>query len=322
MGSCFTVSESTVAAVEQWGQFSYIATPGCYCVGPGTTKAHVLPLRLRQTEVKVDTRTKDNVFVGLHLLIQWAVIQDPSKCLESELEHDPKKKKGEKDAQIDTTKKDLSHMTKEDFFYKAVYATLSPESQLRSLTEEYFRIVVVKHKLDRLFDLGSTITSECRHVLNRSMNEYGYYVKKIVITDIQPEKTVTSAMNDIVASEKEREAARIRAEAEKIQRIKAAEAQAEVARLQGEGIARQRFAITKGLRQSVEEFSDATGADPASVMSLLMLTQHTDMIKESLGHSKAVNIILEASIDKPGELPQSQLRRALLSTNPVTTEVR
>jgi len=313
MGSCFCVQESTVAAVEKFGSFNYIAGPGCHCVGIGSEKKEALSLRLRQTNVKVDTRTKDNVFIVLHVIIQWAVIQDPKSCLET-VQPEGKKPKAKRDAQLDSTVKDLSHMSKDDFFYTAIYATQNPAAQLQSLAEEYFRIVIVKQKLDKLFDLGSSITSECRHVLNRSMNQYGYYVKKVVIRDICPEKGVMDAMNNIVASEKERIAAKTIADAEKITRIKAAEAEAEVSRLHGEGIARQRFAITRGLRQSVEEFSSSTGADPASVMSLLMLTQHTDMIKESLAASRHVNIVLEASAVPHGGEVQDSTKEVLLSS--------
>lgn len=41
--------------------------------------------------------------------------------------------------------------------------------------------------MDKLFDLGLTITKECTHVLNNSMNEFGFLVKKVVIRDILPE---------------------------------------------------------------------------------------------------------------------------------------
>jgi len=311
MGSWFSVEESTVGAVESWGSFDYVATPGCHFAWCGTSLAHVLPLRLRQTEVRVDTRTRDNVFVSLFIVLQWSVLQD-TDCISAYSANDGR----ERDSQHDTTRKDLSHMTKEDFWYKAVYSTKNPQAQLASLTEEYFRIVVVKHKLDKLFDLGSNITSECCQVLNHSMNEYGYFVKRVVIKEILPEKSVIAAMNDIVASEKERVAAKISAEAQKIAKIKAAEAQAEVARLQGEGIALQRFAITKGLRESVEDFSGSTGVSAASVMSLLMLTQHADMIKDSSSQSKNLKVILEASVTQPGEQnqPTNQLRTAILSS--------
>lgn len=93
--------------------------------------------------------------------------------------------------------KDLSHMSKNDFLYKAAYSTQNPEEQLKSLAEEYFRIVVVKHKMDKLFDMGSGITTECTRVLNKSMNEYGYYVRKVVIKDIEPEKSGKLLLGDL-----------------------------------------------------------------------------------------------------------------------------
>lgn len=306
MGSCMCVNEGTVATLESFGSYSHLATPGCSCLWFGTNVGQVLDLRLRQTALTVDTRTRDNVFITLHLVLQWAVVKDPTK-LSFELDDGPKKSPKR---ELGAAGKDLSHMSKNDFLYEAAYSTQNPEEQLKSLAEEYFRIVVVKHKMDKLFDLGSSITTECTKVLNRSMNEYGYHVKKVVIKDIEPEKSVMDSMNDIVASEKERVAAVTRADAEKITRIKAAEAQAEVARLQGEGIAKQRFAICEGLRHSVEDFASSTGSDATSVMSLLMLTQHTDMIKESLVHSKNVKVILQAAMDS-GDV-QEQVRNAML----------
>jgi hypothetical protein len=87
-----------------------------------------------------------------------------------------------------------------------------------------------------------------------------------------------------------------------------------VARLQGEGIAKQRFAIVEGLRHSVEDFSSATHTDATAVMSLLMLTQHTDMIKESLGISKNVKVVLQAASD-PTDDTETQFRNALLSAH-------
>ena len=60
-----------------------------------------------------------------------------------------------------------------------------------------------------------------------------------------------------------------KAEAQKIQVVKAAEADAEAKFLQGQGIARQRQAIVNGLRESVLDFnSDVSGAHYASVRIL------------------------------------------------------
>lgn len=83
---------------------------------------------------------------------------------------------------------DLSKLSREDFLYRAAYKSRNPELQLRSHAEEYFRITVNKYKMDKLFDLGLTITNECSLVLNKAMNDFGYCVRKVVIRDILPEE--------------------------------------------------------------------------------------------------------------------------------------
>ena len=73
------------------------------------------------------------------------------------------------------------------------------------------------------------------------MKDFGYGIVKALITDIVPDNKVKSAMNDIDAAAREREAT--------------------VKRLQGEGIANQRKAIIAGLSESLTTFSEAvTGA--------------------------------------------------------------
>jgi len=329
-GLCISVPENSVTPLETWGKFDGFAPPGCNWVGLCTVGGRNLTLATRQTNVKIGTRTKDNVFVTIDLSIQWAVIQDFSDLKPLTMETGDKKKapvsgksiklkdkasagggsSDEEEMEHDLEHVDLSKLSKSDFLYRATYKSTNPELQLTSHAEEYFRITVAKHKMDRLFDLGLTITIECSHVLNRAINEYGYLVRKVVIRDILPEDRVRKAMNDIVASQKERDSQITRADADKTTRIKAAEADAEVSRLHGEGIAMQRQAIIGGLRKSVEDFSNATHADTSAVMSLMMMTQHTDMIKESIKEAKGVSLILSASPTSATDL-EAQIRSSM-----------
>merc|ERR1712008_11108 len=81
-----------------------------------------------------------------------------------------------------------------------------------------------------------------------------------------------------------------KAEADKVQQVKAAEADAEARYLSGLGVARQRKAIVQGLQESVEGFSqDVAGATPKDVMDILLLTQYFDTLS-SVG---ANSLILE-----------------------------
>jgi hypothetical protein len=77
-------------------------------------------------------------------------------------------------------------MKKEDFLYAAAYSTRDPEAMIKAVVEEFFRIVVNRHKMDKLFDLGESMTSECTRIVNQSMLEYGYCIKKTVVKDIEP----------------------------------------------------------------------------------------------------------------------------------------
>ena len=88
-----------------------------------------------------------------------------------------------------------------------------------------------------------------------------------MITDIDPDERVKAAMNEINTAERQRIAARDKAEAEKIMIVKAAEAEAESKYLAGVGISRQRLAIIEGLRESVVGFTEnVEGASTKDVM--------------------------------------------------------
>lgn len=72
-----------------------------------------------------------------------------------------------------------------------------------------------------------------------------------------------------------------KAEAEKVQVVKAAEADAEAKYLQGQGIARQRQAIVNGLRESVLNFErDVNDISSRDVIEMMMITQYFDMLKD------------------------------------------
>src|SRR5690554_2212574 len=120
------------------------------------------------------------------------------------------------------------------------------------------------------------------------MKSYGYFIHQALIIDLAPDSKVKASMNEINASQRLREAAREKAEAEKILQVKAAEAEAEAKYLSGVGVARQRKAIVDGLRESITEFSgQATGTTPKDVMDLLLLTQYFDMLRD-VGQNKLV----------------------------------
>merc|ERR1711990_1443490 len=121
------------------------------------------------------------------------------------------------------------------------------------------------------------------------------------------------SMNEINASRRLREAAKEKAEADKIIQVKAAEADAESKYLSGIGVARQRQAIVNGLRDSIVDFKDGVeGTRPKDVMDLLLLTQYFDMIKEVGSNGAQKTLFVPHGPGSVSEL-QSNLRAGLMN---------
>ena len=96
------------------------------------------------------------------------------------------------------------------------------------------------------------------------------------MTDISPDARVKMSMNEINASRRLREAAKEKAEADKIVQVKAAEADAESKYLSGVGVARQRQAIVGGLQDSIIEFSgEIAGTTPKTSWTCCYSTTST-----------------------------------------------
>merc|ERR1719240_976262 len=97
------------------------------------------------------------------------------------------------------------------------------------------------------------------------MATFGYQIKSTPITDIDPDREVKRAMNEINKQKRLRIAAEDEGEATKIRAVKEAEAEASRTEIQakadaeakflaGQGVSRQRQAIMEGLRESMQAF--------------------------------------------------------------------
>jgi len=162
-------------------------------------------------------------------------------------------------------------------------------------------------ELDEAFASKDEIAGAVLNQLDRVMKEYGYEILNSLVTDLSPDARVKASMNEINASKRLKEAASHKAEADKVQQVKAAEADAEARYLSGLGVARQRTAIVKGLQSSISEFSDTVdGVTSKDVMDILVLTQYFD----TLSAVGANSLILEHEPASVGML-QAQVNRTL-----------
>lgn len=178
------------------------------------------------------------------------------------------------------------------------------------------RAQVPKMNLDEVFIAKEEIARAIKEELSKSMSGFGFQIIQTLITDIEPAAKVKAAMNEINAAQRLRLAAYEQSEAEKIRVVKAAEADAEAKYLAGQGIARQRQAIMTGLRESVQAFqSEVSEVGSRDVLSLMLLTQWVDAVKEIGSKNNASTIFIPSNpgaiTDMAGEIRNGMLQAGL-----------
>lgn len=276
----FTVEQRTVVIVQRLGRFLREAGPGLHVKLPFIDRVvGRINLRVQQLDVKIETKTEDNVFVHMVVAVQYYVL--PEKVY--------------------------------DAFYKLDDAT----RQITSFVFDVVRARVPKIKLDDVFEKKDEIADIVKSELAQVMDGFGYGILKALVTDIEPDARVKESMNEINAAQRMRVAATEKGEADRILKVKAAEGDAQSKALQGRGIADQRQAIVSGLRDSVDEFrKSVTGTTPKDVMNLVLMTQYFDMLKEIGSSSQTTAVLIPHS---PGSLASisEQMRNAMIEADQV-----
>ena len=276
----FTVQQQTAAIIERFGKFTRIASAGLNIKIPFIDRvAGRISLRVRQLDVRVETKTKDNVFVFVIVSVQYYVL--PDKIV--------------------------------DAFYKLQ----NTEAQITSYVYDVVRARVPSIILDDVFETKDDIAQAVKLELEQIMDDFGYGIVKALVTDIDPDAKVKESMNQINAAQRQRVAAVEQAEADKIRVVKAAEAEAESKALQGKGIADQRTAIVKGLEESVSEFKQSIdGTSSQDVMNLVLMTQYFDTLKDVGLGSNSNTILIPHSPSGMNDI-SDQLRNAMIQANEV-----
>ena len=253
----FVVPQQRVAVIERFGKFNRTATAGLNFKIPFIESvAAKVSTQIQQLDVTTNTKTKDNVTLEIITSVQLLI--DEHKVF--------------------------------DAFYKLS----NPSAQIRSYVFDIVRAQVPSMTLDKVYESKDEIANNIEQALSKQMADFGYIVTKSLVTDINPDKRVLDAMNQINEQERLRDAAQAKAEAEKIIKVKQAEAEAEAMKLAGKGIADQRKEIINGLRESILSLKEVlgSGVDPSEVMQMVMTTQYFDALKEIGANSKTNTLLL------------------------------
>jgi len=150
----------------------------------------------------------------------------------------------------------------------------------------------------------------CKKKLLVEMAAYGFQIHKALVTELVPNNEVVQSMNEINKQKRLRDAAIMAAEAEKVKVVKAAEASADAAQLQGEGIARQRRAIIDGLRDSITHGTQEN-LSTEKISELLLITQYFETLRDIAAQSKAQTVFLPHSASAVSDVA-SQIRNGVM----------
>ncbi|KAK9178654.1 hypothetical protein WN943_027846 [Citrus x changshan-huyou] len=299
---CGCIDQASVGIVERWGRFEKLAEPGLHFFNPcaGQWLAGILSTRINSLDVRIETKTKirgikakeaipilrnistDNVFVQLLCSIQYRIVRANA----------------------------------DDAFYELQ----NPKEQIQAYVFDVVRALVPRMTLDELFEQKGEVAKAVLEELEKVMGAYGYSIEHILMVDIIPDPAVRKAMNEINAAQRLQLASVYKGEAEKILQVKRAEAEAEAKYLGGVGVARQRQAITDGLRENILNFSHKVeGASAKEVMDLIMITQYFDTIKDLGNSSNNTTVFLPHG---PGHVRDisDQIRNGLMEASAAQVE--
>jgi regulator of protease activity HflC (stomatin/prohibitin superfamily) len=254
-----TVSTAEVHIIERFGKFSRTAGPGLnLLICPCEADAGSISYRVQQLDVRVETKTKDNVFLTAVVSVQYQVEREK--------------------------------------VWEACYHLTNPTQQITAHVYDVMRSELPTLELDAVFEAKEELANAVKTALSQTMEDFGYTILQALITDLDPDNRVKQAMNEINSSKRMKEAIAEQAEGAKILQVKSAEAEAEAKYLSGVGVAKQRRAIVDGLRHSIVDFSEGVqGASNKDVMDLLLLSQYFDMLRDTGSASNCKTIFLPSS---------------------------
>mmetsp|Transcript_25407 Transcript_25407/g.69356 ORF Transcript_25407/g.69356 Transcript_25407/m.69356 type:complete len:329 (-) Transcript_25407:85-1071(-) len=258
---CVIVPQDKWFSVERFGKNRGILSPGLTFAGFDCFGLCLgfrsVSSRIAQSLSTVTTKTRDNVFVTLTVAAQVSVGMEGAAA--------------------------------------AMYKLSNRDMQIDSYVSDVVRGEVPALFLDEAFEKRDAIASEIEKRLQKEMLFYGIIVHKVLITDIEPDSEVIQSMNEINKQKRLRDAVEMSAEADKIRRVKAAEASAEATHLKGVGVARQRRAIIEGLDDGICQAGE-DALPLGQIRELLVMSQYHETLRHIANECQEQSLFLSHEV--------------------------
>lgn len=244
----YVVRQQHVAIIERLGRFHGFSGPGLHFRVPFVDRVFYIDLKTEDEHMTFDAKTSDNVTIELDVSIQYHV--------------------------------DSSNMGQRENsgVYKSYYMLQDPVAQMQDYLADALRSQIPNRTLDEVFSEKDAIAHAIDEVVAHKMLEYGYVLVTTLITRIKLPVEVQESMNHIIASKNNLESATNDANAARAKTVIAAQAKAEAMAAEGKGIADQRIAIARGIKDSIDVIQGST-MTTEEANRLFEFTQWVDMMR-------------------------------------------
>jgi len=263
---CAEVAQDKWVAVERFGRFQELLGPGLHCLGPDCCSAIVSLRSVSNRIMQHETSTlaklsavREGLFVKAVVAVQFQV--DPERA------------------------------------ERAFYQLSNIQEQIDTFVIDAVQVTVQKTGGG---SMKQAIETNVYARLQQVLPEAGFKVEKVLLTGYYfADAGVADAEKQIARARNNVEATKEIAEAAKITAVKAAEADADAKRLQGEGTARQRAAIVEGLRESFDREDEQLSA--AKVSELLMVSQYYSTLRDITTGPNSTTVFLPYRSKAPAQ---------------------
>lgn len=275
--SIIIVNQKQAKIVQRLGKFHSVKRAGVSFRIPILDQvAGIQNLQIQELRVPVETITQDKVTLKIEVAIQYLIKDDT------------------------------------DSIQNSFYELADSESQIESFVFDAVRAEVPKMELDNVYENKDNIANTVMEGLNTLLSNYGFDIKKALVVDILPDSKVVDAMNAINEQKRLRQAAEEKGEADKILIIKAAEAEKESKKLQGEGVALQQMAVLKGREKAIKDLTVGTNMEVKDATELVMKLIDQDTLI-SMGEKNKNVIFMTSDIGIKGQVMEAMVGADIVS---------
>ncbi|MBA2745970.1 MAG: SPFH domain-containing protein, partial [Flavisolibacter sp.] len=194
----------------------------------------------------------------------------------------------------------------EETIKKVAFKFISERDMMQALirtVEGSIRTYVASKRQAEILGLRKEIVEYVKEQVDNSLEEWGYHLIDLQITDISFDKVILESMSKVVASNNLKAAAENEGQATLITKTKnaeaegnsikiAAEAEREAARLRGQGVALFRQEVAKGMTEAAEQMKQAN-----LDTNVILFSMWTEAIKNFAEYGKRNVIFLDGSPD-------------------------